>query len=78
MDRLTDQALGQAVSDGHRTLGRLAWHITTAIPWIMQRTGLKVDAVDPSAPIPKTAAEIRTAYAAVSKQLLDQVHRELE
>jgi uncharacterized damage-inducible protein DinB len=73
MDQLTDQALGQAVSDGHRTLGRLAWHITTAMPWMMQRTGLSVDAVSPSAPVPKTAAEIGKAYAAVSKQVLDQL-----
>ena len=73
MDQLTDQSLSQAVADGHRTLGRIAWHITTAIPEMMQRTGLKLPAVDPSAPLPKTAAEIKKAYADVSKQLLEQV-----
>jgi uncharacterized damage-inducible protein DinB len=73
MDQLTDKALGQTVVDGHRTLGRLAWHIIVTIPEMMQRTGLKLPAVDHSAPVPKTAAEFKKAYAAVSKQLLEQV-----
>jgi uncharacterized damage-inducible protein DinB len=50
MDQLTDKALGQTVVDGHRTLGRLAWHIIVTIPEMMQRTGLKLPAVDHSAP----------------------------
>jgi uncharacterized damage-inducible protein DinB len=73
MDQLTDQSLSQVIVDGHRTLGRAAWHIITAIPEMMQRTGLKVDAVDPSAPVPRTAAEFKKAYAAVSQQLTDQI-----
>jgi uncharacterized damage-inducible protein DinB len=73
MDQLTDQSLAQAVVDGHRTLGRLAWHIVVTIPEMMQRTGLKLASVDPSAPVPKTAAEIKKAYASVSQQLLEQV-----
>ena len=73
MNQLTDKSLSQAVLDGHRTLGRMAWHITTAIPEMMQRTGLKIPAVDPAAPMPKTAAEIKNAYAAASRQLLDQI-----
>ena len=73
IDQLTDQSLSQAVSDGHRTLGRLAWHIIVTIPEMMQRTGLKLPSVDPSAPVPKSAAEFKKAYASVSQQLLEQV-----
>ena len=73
MDQLTDASLSQLVADGHRTLGRVAWHIVTAIPEMMSRTGLKLPAVDPEAPVPKTAAEIKNAYATASKELLDQI-----
>ncbi len=73
LDQLTDKSLAQAVAKDHRTIGRIAWHITTAIPEMMGHTGLRLPAVDASAPVPKTAAEIGKAYAAVSKQLLEQV-----
>ena len=73
MDRLTDASLTQAVADDHRTLGRMAWHIVTTIPEMMQQCGLKLPEVDHKAPVPATAEAIRKAYAAVSKALLDQV-----
>lgn len=73
MDQLTDASLSQAVADDHRTLGRIAWHIVTTIPEMMPHTGLKLPAVDPKAPVPKTAEEIKKAYATVSKELLEQI-----
>jgi len=73
LNELTDKSLAQAVVDGHRTIGRIAWHITTAIPEMMGHTGLKLPAVEASAPVPKTAAEIKKAYAAVSSQLMEQI-----
>jgi len=73
MDQLTDASLSQSIADGYRTLGRLAWHITTSTPEMMSRVGLKVSAVDPHAPMPKTAKEIARAYAKASKEFLDQI-----
>jgi uncharacterized damage-inducible protein DinB len=73
MDELTDASLAQAVTGDHRTLGRLAWHIITTIPEMMPLTGLKLPAIDPKAPVPATADEIKKAYATVSGELLDQV-----
>ena len=73
MDQLTDASLSQRVGEGYRTLGRLAWHITTAIPEMMSRLGLRTSAVNPKAPEPKAAKEIAEAYALVSKEFLDQV-----
>ena len=73
MDQLTDKSLAQAIAGDHRTLGRIAWHIVTTIPEMMSHVGLKISEVDFKAPVPKTAAEIKKAYAAVSKQVLDQV-----
>jgi uncharacterized damage-inducible protein DinB len=73
MDQLTDKSLSQSVASDHRTLGRIAWHIVTTIPEMISHVGLKISDVDFKAPVPKTAAEIKKAYAAVSKQVLDQV-----
>ena len=73
MDALTDESLSQAVTEGHRTLGRMAWHIVTTIPEMMAHCGLKVTTVKKEAPVPATADEIKKAYAAVSKELLDQI-----
>ena len=73
LDTLTDESLNQAVTEGHRTLGRMAWHIVTTIPEMMNRTGLEISEVKTEAPLPKTADEIKKGYATVSKALLDQI-----
>ena len=35
LKHMTDRSLSQAVTTPGRTLGRLAWHITTTIPEMM-------------------------------------------
>ncbi len=73
MAELTDKSLSQSIANDHRTLGRIAWHLTTAIPEMMERTGLKIEGVKADAPLPKTAAEIKNGYDQASKSLLEQV-----
>ena len=70
---LTDATLKQAVTNDHRTLGRLAWHITQTIPEMMNRTGLKVGGIDEHAPVPAKAADIAMAYAAASDSLATEI-----
>ena len=70
---LTDESLKQKVAEGHWSLGRLAWHITTTIPEMMGQTGLTVSSVDHEALKPEKAAEIVAAYEKVSKELLDVI-----
>lgn len=70
---LTDENLGQAVADGHRTLGEIAWHVVTTIPEMMNRTGIAVSSVDEHTPPPSSAQAIRDGYAAASKELVDAV-----
>ena len=48
---LTDESLAQAINDDHRTIGRIAWHITTTIPEMIKHTGLEFD-FDEKAPVP--------------------------
>ncbi|MBD3160790.1 MAG: hypothetical protein GF346_01475 [Candidatus Eisenbacteria bacterium] len=70
---LTDENLGQAVLDGHRTLGRIAWHITTSTAEMLNRTGLGVSAVGGDDPLPVAAEEIRTQYERVTTEAVEKI-----
>ena len=72
-DAFTDQSLSQAVADGHRTIGRIAWHIVTTIPEMCSRTGLAFNAVKHDAPVPTSAKEIASKFQATADELLAQV-----
>lgn len=73
MAELTDAALNKDLVNGHRTLGRLAWHITQTIPEMLGKTGLKPDGPDEKEPVPETAGEISRAYDLAASSLLKQV-----
>jgi uncharacterized damage-inducible protein DinB len=73
LKHLTTASMGQSVNAEGRTLGRLAWHITTTIPEMMNRTGLKITSPNPDAPVPATAKEIFHAYNQAAIALLDQI-----
>ncbi len=70
---LTEESLSQSVNDDHRDIGRMAWHLITTYPEMMNLTGLKVKAVDEHAPVPKTVAEIVAGYKGVTDELFQQV-----
>jgi uncharacterized damage-inducible protein DinB len=70
---LNDRVLSQAVNPEGRTLARLAWHITTAIPEMMTRTGLTILGPGPDDPVPPTARLIAKAYSEGAISLLEQV-----
>jgi len=73
LKHLTNASLSQAVNPEGRTLGRLAWHITTTIPEMMNRTGLKIASPHPDAPVPPTAKEIFSTFNHASISLIDQI-----
>ena len=66
---LTDASLAQPVADDHRTLGRIAWHLVTTIPEMMNKTGLSVASVEEDAPLVTTAVEIAAGYSACAREL---------
>ena len=72
---LTDTSLSQAISAEERTLGRIAWHVTTSIPEMMERTGLKLEGPGAEAPLPPFARVIAEGYEKVAKSLLDVLPR---
>jgi uncharacterized damage-inducible protein DinB len=70
---IPDRALAQAVDGQGRTLARLAWHITTSIPEMISRTGLKFPCIDEHSPVPASSREIFQAYSSAAIGLLDAV-----
>ena len=66
---LTDENLNQAVAEGHRTLGQIAWHMVTTVPEMMSGTKLPLSAIDPKAPPPRSADEIRSGYDKVYEEM---------
>ena len=72
-NNLTDESLNKVVNENVRTAGRLAWHITTSISEMAQRTGLKFNSVQSDSPIPATAKEIADSYKEASENLLEAV-----
>ncbi|HXY38294.1 MAG TPA: DinB family protein [Vicinamibacteria bacterium] len=73
LSALDDRSLQQAAGADHRTLGRLAWHITVTIPEMMERTGLRLAGPAQDAPPPTHAAEIVRSYDGASRSLADEV-----
>jgi uncharacterized damage-inducible protein DinB len=75
-DTLTDHSLAQAVTAGHRTIGRLAWHIAQTIPEMMGHTGLQLEGPGEHEPVPTRARAIadgyRTAAASLETELSTQ------
>ncbi len=74
-NNLTDESLNKKFDENVRTLGRLAGHITTAIPEMINRTGLKIEKLDEKSFVSKSAAEIASTYKKMSKTLIDEVSK---
>ncbi|MHC4472524.1 MAG: DinB family protein [Planctomycetota bacterium] len=70
---LTDASLAKEVAEGHRDLGRMAWHIVQTIPEMLGKTGLAPEGPAEGDPVPATAAEIVQAYEGASASVLAQV-----
>jgi uncharacterized damage-inducible protein DinB len=70
---LTDDSLQQPVADGHRTLGRVAWHIVQTIPEMGERTGLNLEGPGEKDPAPTSAETIKQLYDKAASSLLAQV-----
>jgi uncharacterized damage-inducible protein DinB len=75
MNNLTDASLSQKVYAEGRTLGRLAWHITTSITEMLGRIGLSFKGLEENAPAPKSAKEIAAAYEKAASAVTEQVSK---
>ena len=70
---LTDPSLAQEIAPGHRTIGRIAWHITGTPREMLARTGLSVEGPEEHGTPPGSAKAIVDTYARVGPSVADQV-----
>ena len=70
---LSEKSLAQSVTDGHRSLAQIAWHIVVSIPVLANRTGLLIQGVKAGDPPPDSLEKITGGYLAVSESLLTEV-----
>lgn len=70
---LTDESLGQKVTDDGRTLGFLGWHLAVTLNEMLGPVGLTVDAPTPETDCPTSAAEIARVYGVGGKSVGDEV-----
>ena len=63
---VTDAALEVRTEPEGRTLGRLAWHIVTTMPEMLQHAGLPVVGPGPDAPAPPSVRAIAHEYGRLS------------
>ena len=72
-NNLTDESLKQQVTPEGRSLGFLAWHITTSIGEMLNRVGLKTDSPAENATLPEAAAEIKAVYEKASMSVIEEI-----
>jgi uncharacterized damage-inducible protein DinB len=75
MDSLTDDSLNRKVTEGGRSLGFLAWHLTQTLGEMLGRVGLKIDAPSFDAPMPGSADEIAKAFKRAAESVTEEVSR---
>lgn len=73
LDALTDESLALPKHPDVRNLGRVAWHIVTTIPEMLEKLGFEVGGPTEKDPIPLTAGEIRAAYIKHGEAVLRQI-----
>jgi uncharacterized damage-inducible protein DinB len=76
LDVLTDGSLQQAVSPDDRTLGRIAWHVVTSTPEMLNEFGVTVENVENSSSVPSSAKEIADTFRKVSADTVDAIKQQ--
>jgi uncharacterized damage-inducible protein DinB len=72
-EALSEESLTQSVTEGHRSLAQIAWHIVVSIPELANRAGLLVRGVTAGDPVPDSLEKIIGGYKSVSESLLTEV-----
>ncbi|MBD3217702.1 MAG: hypothetical protein GF310_05445 [candidate division Zixibacteria bacterium] len=73
MKSLTQESLSQSVADGHRDIGRIAWHNILTIPEMISHTGLEFKGIKEDDPMPDGLEKIIDAYKDASEQLMSEI-----
>ena len=76
LDGLTDESLKQQVYPEGRSLGRIAWHLTTNIPDYLTHFGLNIDGVKNAENVPTSAKEIAETFKEVSSLVAQIIEKQ--
>ncbi|ULT54740.1 DinB family protein [Neobacillus drentensis] len=76
LDALTDESLQQPVSTEDRTLGRIAWHIVTSTPGMVNEFGITITNVENADSTPASAQDIADTFRRVSADVVEQVQNQ--
>lgn len=74
--KLTDESLKQQITSDNWDLGRLSWHIVTAIKNIGSQSGLIFEAPTEELPVPTSADYIAESYEKASNAFVEAVSSE--
>lgn len=70
---ITTECLNQEVCEGHRNIGRVAWHIIQTLPELAGKTGLQVEGPSETAPVPENSDTILTTYQKATNDLASEI-----
>ena len=76
LDGLTDESLKKQVYPEGRTLGRIAWHLTTNIPDYLTHFGLNIDGIKNAENVPTSAKEIAETFKEVSSLVAQIIEKQ--
>lgn len=71
LESLTDEKLGQAIVEGHSTLGWIGWHLATSPAFFAGIAGLKVRPATDKTAENISAAEIVQAYKTIAENIAE-------
>ncbi len=60
----------------HRTLARIAWHVVTSTPGMLNEFGVRAENVENSSTVPSSAKEIADTFRKVSADTMDAVKQQ--
>jgi uncharacterized damage-inducible protein DinB len=70
---LTDESLNQKVSEDGRSLGFLAWHITTTIQEFFESAGIEIEGAKPDSELPNSSLQIVAEFEKAVKSLNEEL-----
>jgi len=74
LNTLTNESLGQKVTDDGRTLGFLGWHLTQTLGEMLGQVGITIDGPKHDTECPTAAAEIAAVYENAAKSVADEIN----
>lgn len=75
LSSLNDQALEQKVTEEHRNMKHILWHIIASIPEMSNQMNLNVKGPTTMEEMPHTAKEIHSIYSTTAQSLIDEISK---